>query len=189
MVDLRSNDNLLNFWCSDTSQNFPSKENSKNNQGQLVVTAQPLKLCVEQKYFPWRLGLKLPKLMVGKRWWYFPTQPKLQGSERGKKICKNIMSWFFHKPWHVRILWRKNKKRIFHGRRYPSWVFLAWPVFFPAKVQNLVENYKKFGKKIWLTEFACADQNYDVYLGENFLARNNGKKVEMVCTSNRSAKG
>jgi len=29
-------------------------------------------------------------------------------------------------------------------------------------VQNLVENYKKFGKKIWLTEFACADQNYDV---------------------------
>lgn len=92
MVDLRSNDNLLNFWCSDTSQNFPSKENSKNNQGQLVVTAQPLKLCVEQKYFPWRLGLKLPKLMVGKRWWYFPTQPKLQGSERGKKICKNIMS-------------------------------------------------------------------------------------------------
>lgn len=53
----------------------------------------------------------------------------------------------------------------------------------------MVENYKKFGKKIWLTEFACADQNYDVYLGENFLARNNGKKVEMVCTSNRSAKG
>lgn len=29
-------------------------------------------------------------------------------------------------------------------------------------LQNLVENYKKFGKKIWLTEFACADQNYDV---------------------------
>eukprot|EP00435_Cladocopium_sp_Y103_P037993 s1603_g10.t1 len=29
-------------------------------------------------------------------------------------------------------------------------------------LQNLVENYKKFGKKIWLTEFACADQRYDV---------------------------
>lgn len=63
-VDLRSNHNLLNFWCSDTSKKNPSKENSKNNQDQLVVTAQPLKLCVEKHHFPWRLGLKLPKLMV-----------------------------------------------------------------------------------------------------------------------------
>ena len=36
-------------------------------------------------------------------------------------------------------------------------------------VQNLVENYKRFGKKIWLTEFACADQNYDVSLGHSQL--------------------
>ena len=29
-------------------------------------------------------------------------------------------------------------------------------------VKNLVEHYKRFGKKIWLTEFACADPNFDV---------------------------
>eukprot|EP00490_Sorites_sp_Unknown_P005749 CAMPEP_0114653844 /NCGR_PEP_ID=MMETSP0191-20121206/10064_1 /TAXON_ID=126664 /ORGANISM="Sorites sp." /LENGTH=272 /DNA_ID=CAMNT_0001869093 /DNA_START=1 /DNA_END=816 /DNA_ORIENTATION=+ len=29
-------------------------------------------------------------------------------------------------------------------------------------VKNLVDNYRRFGKKIWLTEFACADPNFDV---------------------------
>eukprot|EP00434_Breviolum_minutum_P028170 symbB.v1.2.024923.t1/scaffold2393.1/size80293/2 len=29
-------------------------------------------------------------------------------------------------------------------------------------IQNLVGNYRRFGKKIWLTEFACADPNFDV---------------------------
>ena len=51
-------------------------------------------------------------------------------------------------------------------------------------MQNLVENYKKFGKKIWLTEFACADQNYDVYLGVFiFLARKREKGGDGFCTS------
>lgn len=29
-------------------------------------------------------------------------------------------------------------------------------------LRSLVDSYRHFGKKIWLTEFACADQNFDV---------------------------